>query len=147
MSTFSEDKKQIAEFNAILLDYYKRNRNSNTEENKEDSISKLKFTVRTPDQTKTTETQTSDVPTPDGPMNNDGTTSQYHNFIRLSLLFPDLHPATLHGALGLCKNDFILTVDSLIYARNYRKSSENNSNMENVNKTTASEILNLSPWS
>lgn len=32
-------------------------------------------------------------------------------------LFPDVHPATLHTVMSLCKNDFFASVDKLLYAK------------------------------
>lgn len=32
-------------------------------------------------------------------------------------LFPDVHPATLHTVLNLCKHDFFAAIDKLLYAK------------------------------
>lgn len=32
-------------------------------------------------------------------------------------LFPDVHPATLHTVLSICKNDFFSAVDKILYAK------------------------------
>lgn len=32
-------------------------------------------------------------------------------------LFPEVHPATLHTVMTICKNDFFSTVDKLLYAK------------------------------
>ncbi|KAF5276037.1 hypothetical protein FQA39_LY00833 [Lamprigera yunnana] len=44
-------------------------------------------------------------------------TNLFFHFLRLMQLFPDVHPATLHTTLVLCKNNFFCAVDKLIYAK------------------------------
>ncbi|XP_044736692.1 uncharacterized protein LOC123298664 [Chrysoperla carnea] len=48
-------------------------------------------------------------------------TDQYKSLMRLIHLFPQLHAATLKGALELCNYDSIQTIDSILYALQYRK--------------------------
>lgn len=43
--------------------------------------------------------------------------SQFFHFLRLMQLFPDVHPATLHSVMSLCKNDFFGAVDKLLFAK------------------------------
>ncbi|KAF2884544.1 hypothetical protein ILUMI_21637 [Ignelater luminosus] len=43
--------------------------------------------------------------------------SQFFHFLHLMQLFPDVHPATLHTVLVLCKSDFFRAVDKLLYAK------------------------------
>ncbi|GJQ77102.1 hypothetical protein Trydic_g23672 [Trypoxylus dichotomus] len=43
--------------------------------------------------------------------------TQFFHFLRLMQLFPEVHPATLHTVMTLCKNDFFSTVDKLLYAK------------------------------
>lgn len=52
---------------------------------------------------------------------------QFFNFLRLMQLFPDVHPATLHTVLVLCKNQFFCAVDKLIYAKKCKEMYSNRS--------------------
>lgn len=45
------------------------------------------------------------------------TSTQFFHFLRLMQLFPDVHPATLHTVLNLCKHDFFAAIDKLLYAK------------------------------
>lgn len=49
------------------------------------------------------------------------TSDQYKSLMRLVHLFPQLHAATLKGALELCNYDTIQTIDSILSALQYRK--------------------------
>ncbi|KAB0802635.1 hypothetical protein PPYR_04821 [Photinus pyralis] len=41
------------------------------------------------------------------------------HFLRLMQIFPEIHPATLHTTMVLCKNNFFCAVDKLLYAKKY----------------------------
>lgn len=49
-------------------------------------------------------------------------------------LFPDVHPATLHSVMILCKNDFFGAVDKLLYAKRC-KSYYMNQRINNTQQT------------
>lgn len=51
--------------------------------------------------------------------------SQFLHFLRLMQLFPDVHPATLHTVLVLCKSDFFCAVDKLLYAKRCKQMYNN----------------------
>nr|XP_022903814.1 uncharacterized protein LOC111416098 isoform X1 [Onthophagus taurus]XP_022903815.1 uncharacterized protein LOC111416098 isoform X1 [Onthophagus taurus] len=63
------------------------------------------------------------------------TITYFNNFVRLMQLFPEMHPASLHTALSMCKNEFVSSVDRLLYVRKYR-----NGNV--CNKREDSGVLN-----
>lgn len=51
-------------------------------------------------------------------------------------LFPDVHPATLHSVMSLCKNDFFGAVDKLLYAKrckNYYMNQRNGAQQTSTN--------------
>lgn len=43
--------------------------------------------------------------------------SEFFHFVRLMQLFPSVHPATLHTVMTMCKSDFFVAVDRLLYAK------------------------------
>ncbi|XP_018331436.1 uncharacterized protein LOC108741225 [Agrilus planipennis] len=52
-------------------------------------------------------------------------TTQFFHFFRLMQLFPEVHPATLHTVLFMCKNDFFCAVDKLLYIKRLRQVGNN----------------------
>lgn len=65
---------------------------------------------------------------------NDNSSTQFFHFIRLMQLFPEVHPATLHTVMTLCKNDFFSTVDKLLYAKRCKELITNRRNLLLMNK-------------
>ncbi|XP_017774809.1 PREDICTED: uncharacterized protein LOC108561405 [Nicrophorus vespilloides] len=55
--------------------------------------------------------------------------SQFFHFVRLMQLFPNVHPATLHTVMTLCKNDFFIAVDKLLYAKKCKELYQNRRNL------------------
>lgn len=51
-------------------------------------------------------------------------------------LFPDVHPATLHSVMTLCKNDFFGAVDKLLYAKRCKNYYMNQRGNYQQTKTT-----------
>ncbi|KAF5302647.1 hypothetical protein FQR65_LT08488 [Abscondita terminalis] len=62
----------------------------------------------------------------------------FFNFLRFMQLFPDIHPATLHTTLVLCKNNFFCAVDKLLYAK--RCKAAYNEQKQFIQKTSTAKL-------
>ncbi|KAK4882816.1 hypothetical protein RN001_006135 [Aquatica leii] len=67
-------------------------------------------------------------------------TNLFFHFLRLMQLFPDVHPATLHTTLVLCKNNFFCAVDKLLYAK--RCKAVYNEQKQFIHKTNTGKLHN-----